>query len=236
MINKVPHLILTMGHPTKQLRARTLDLMVTLTKIVLPKLVLISKHKVLVSMITQIMDRLWHKYQPSTQKDPDQSWTSSDKRISRCTTTIILLLEKPATIITSWVQTLMWTMLEVLSVTQEQIVMDIMTKNRVHDLVGFMELAHNLVRMLTCLATTLTRTTLLQTITRICLSRTPPTTKSCHPTTLTIPVTTTRILQAILKLVIQEFLQGKLVAQMRPISVMLWTWMLRHLSTMEALV
>jgi len=58
MINKVPHSILTMGHPTKQLRARTLDLMVTLTKIVLPKLVLISKHKVLVSMITQIMDRL----------------------------------------------------------------------------------------------------------------------------------------------------------------------------------
>ena len=70
MINRALLLIHIMDLLTRQLKAKTLDLMEP--KLALPKSVLINKQQVQENMITQIMDKLWLKYQQSTQNDQDQ--------------------------------------------------------------------------------------------------------------------------------------------------------------------
>ena len=146
-----------------------------------------------------------------------------DKQTFKYTTqllyTVILLI-----IITSWVQTLMWIMQEVQWVIRvHMIAMVMITKiSKVHELVDFMESVHSLVRTQTSLATTLTRTILLQTTIKICHNKTLLQTKLCHLTTPIILATIkviTKMWQPILKLATLEFLQGRLEVLIIRISV-----------------
>ena len=82
------------------------------------------------------------------------------------------------------------------------------TISKVHDLAGFMALAHSPEKM----ATTPTRITRLKTISKACPSRTPPITK------LTVVSCLARIHPAAHKVVVQEV--DKVVAQMLPILAM----------------
>ena len=231
MISKVvPHSlwILIKDHQIRQAQPRMLDQMVTQTKAVLQRLARTSRYKALGNMLmAQIMDKLWPKYQPFMQNDPDQSWISLDKPTSRCI--IILLHEKPATLITnSWVQILISIMEEdLLVILVPSIVMAITIPVRiqtirikeVHAWVDFVESAHNLVKRHTCPATTPTKTTRLQTINKAYLSKTLPPTRAMaawyHRITPIIQATTkarikvSKILQAIQSVATLESRQAR---------------------------